>query len=261
MLKNIRENLIDYLTSLLGAITFYTVIPLPDHWPKNFQSIARWSPIIGIAIGAILGMGDKILTFIGFPVTVASALIIALGIYLTGGLHLDGVMDSADGLGVTDSQKRLIVMQDSVSGAFGVMAGIMVIILKIVALSAISQDRCWGLMVAYGWGRWGQVNAIAFYPYLKPTGKGAFHKQYIHIPQDLLWGLLSLWGMSGLWIGINPAQWQLGIIMGGVGMAIAIGVSAWFNHRFGGHTGDTYGAVVEWTETLILCLLTLKFSG
>ncbi len=257
MFHTIYNNLTDFFTSLLGAITFYTVIRLPNKWPKNFQSIARWSPIIGLGIGGLLSIIDTLLSWIGFPLTVSSALIIGLGIYITGGLHLDGVLDSADGLAVTDPEKRLQVMQDSVTGAFGVMAGVMVILLKIVALSAIVDHRAWVLMMVAGWGRWGQVSAIAFYPYLKPTGKGAFHKHYLKVPQDLLGGLVSLWGMTGLFIAFYPELWQLGLRVTGIGMAIALGVGVWFNYRFGGHTGDTYGAVVEWTETLILCLLSI----
>ncbi|ACB50995.1 putative cobalamin-5-phosphate synthase [Crocosphaera subtropica ATCC 51142] len=257
MFHKIYNNLIDFFTSLFGAITFYTIVPLPAQWPKNFQSIARWSPIIGLGIGGLLGIIDTLLSFIGFPITVRSGLIIGFGIYITGGLHLDGVLDSADGLAVTDPKKRLEVMQDSVTGAFGVMAGVMVILLKIIALSAIFDHRAWGLMAAYGWGRWGQVSAIAFYPYLKPTGKGAFHKQYFKRPQDLLGGLVGLLGMTGVFMAFNPELWQLGLRGTGIGMAIALGVGTWFNHRFGGHTGDTYGAVVEWTETFILCLLSI----
>ena len=63
--------------------------------------------------------------------------------------------------------------------------------------------------------------------------------------------------MTGVFILFHPAQWRLGLTVAGIGMAIALGVAAWFHHRFGGHTGDTYGAVVEWTETLILCLLSI----
>ncbi|MDJ0845621.1 adenosylcobinamide-GDP ribazoletransferase [Crocosphaera sp.] len=260
MFSKIYNNLIDFFTSFLGAIVFYTIIPLPDRCPKNFQAIARWSPIVGLGMGGLLAIIDTILHWIGFPITVRSALIIGFGIYLTGGLHLDGVMDSADGLAVTDSEKRLEVMQDSVTGAFGVMAGTMIILLKIVALSAIVDHRGWGLMMASAWGRWGQVNAIAFYPYLKPTGKGAFHKQYMKVPQDVLGGLIAVWAMTGVFILCYPEQWRLGLMGTGIGMAIALGVAAWFHHRFGGHTGDTYGAVVEWSETLILCLLSIHGS-
>ena len=68
---------------------------------------------------------------------------------------------------------------------------------------------------------------------------------------------MGLWGTTGVFIAVNPELWQLGLTGTGIGMAIALGVAAWFNRRFGGHTGDTYGAVVEWTETLILCLLSV----
>ena len=92
------------LKFLLRPITFYTIIPLPTSWEKSFQSIAAWSPVVGLLIGIILGIIDYILTFIGFPITVRSTLIVFLGIFITGGLHLDGVIDSADGMGLNDPQ-------------------------------------------------------------------------------------------------------------------------------------------------------------
>ena len=249
------------LKFLLGSITFYTIIPLPTSWEKSFQSIAAWSPVVGLLIGIILGIIDYILTFIGFPITVRSTLIVFLGIFITGGLHLDGVIDSADGMGLNDPQKRLMAMEDSSTGAFGVIAGVMVIFLKIVALSAITNYRLWILMVTYGWGRWAQIFSISFYPYLKKVGKGFFHKQYINYPKDLLFGILSLLITNILWIMFTSHQELLGIIIVMTGIVISIGVSSFFNKQFGGHTGDTYGAVVEWTESLILCVLVLNFSG
>ena len=112
-------------------------------------------------------------------------------------------------------------------------------------------------MITAGWGRWGQVVAIAFYPYLKPSGKGAFHKLAIRLPQDILLGLLLLLGLSGIGIFFNPQTWWRSLVAAVGGGAIAFSTGAWFNHKLGGHTGDTYGAVVEWTEALVLCLLTV----
>lgn len=242
--------------SLLGAIAFYTIIPLPHTWPLQFQQLARWAPLLGIFLGLGLGFIDLGLNYLGFPLLIRSALIISLWLMITGGLHLDGVIDTADGLAVTDPTRRLEVMQDSVTGAFGVMAAIAVLGLKTIALAEITSDRWFGLMVAAGWGRWGQVAAIAFYPYLKPTGKGAFHKQDLRLPQDLLLGLVSLVSITGLWIGLNFDRSRLGVGVAIMGSAIALLVGFWFNQRLGGQTGDTYGAVVEWTEALILCVLT-----
>ncbi|ADB95907.1 adenosylcobinamide-GDP ribazoletransferase [Candidatus Atelocyanobacterium thalassae] len=249
------------LKSLLGSITFYTIIPLPNNWEKSFQSIAAWSPVVGLLIGTILGLVDYLLIFIGFPILIRSTLIVFLGILITGGLHLDGVIDSADGITLSDPQKKLMAMQDSSVGAFGVIAGIMVILLKVVALSAIDSYRLWILMITYAWGRWAQLFSITFYTYLKKAGKGLFHKQYINYPNDLLFGTINLLIINILWMIFTSHQEILGIIIMITGIIISVGISYFFNKQFEGHTGDTYGAVVEWTESLILCVLVLYFSG
>lgn len=259
MFKKTAQHILDNLLSFLGAIAFYTIIPLPPQWPLKFRQLARWTPLLGLLLGIGLGLIDIVLKLMEFPLAVRSALIITLWLALTGGLHLDGVIDTADGLGVTDSTRRLGVMQDSVTGAFGVMAAVVVLGLKTIALSEITTDRWFGLMIAAGWGRWGQVAAIAFYPYLKPTGKGAFHKQDIRLPQDLLLGLGCLLAVSGLWVLLGIHPWWLGVGVAVSGSVIALSVGFWFDHCLGGHTGDTYGAVVEWTEAFVLCVLTCWF--
>lgn len=189
------------------------------------------------------------------PVLTRSALVVVGWIAITGGLHLDGAMDTADGLAVQDPQRRLQVMADSATGAFGAMAAIAIILLKTAALTDLNSSHWLALMAACGWGRWGQQVAIARYPYLKPTGKGAFHKAAIRSHWDLLPGLILLLSLSGLQILLGD-RIVLAMAMGGGGSAIAFLTAAWFNHQLGGHTGDTYGAVVEWTEALLLCLLT-----
>jgi adenosylcobinamide-GDP ribazoletransferase len=245
------------IKSFLGAVVFYTCIPLPGSWGLQFDRIARWAPAIGLLLGGMLGAVDGGLRVLGMPPLTRSAIIVALGIGLTGGLHLDGAMDTADGLAVQDRQRRLEVMRDSATGAFGAIAAAILILLKTVALSELELNRCWALMVAAGWGRWGQVVAIALYPYLKPTGKGAFHKSAMRLPQDVLWGLLLLGiASSGVLLFPRPQGLLLGATLGG-GSAIAILTGYWFYRQLGGHTGDTYGAIVEWTEALLLCFLTL----
>jgi adenosylcobinamide-GDP ribazoletransferase len=98
------------------------------------------------------------------------------------------------------------------------------------------------------------VGAIAFYPYLKSEGKGAFHKKALKLPQDLILGLLFLLGL-GVVQGFYFNSW-VALGSGTMGGAIALLTGYWFYCQLGGHTGDTYGAVVEWTEALILCGLT-----
>lgn len=239
-----------------AAIAFYTCLPVPARWPLNFQGIARYAPLVGLGIGGLLALGDQLLTVAGLPVLTRSALVVALWLAVTGGLHLDGAIDTADGLAVPVPQRRLEVMADSRTGAFGVMAAVVVLGLKTFALADIAETRWLALMAAAGWGRWGQVVAIACYPYLKPKGKGAFHKQHSRPHWDLWPGGLALLALLGGCVLLNLAPWQrlAAVALGGFALSTLTG--AWLNHKLGGHTGDTYGAVVEWTEALLLCLLT-----
>ena len=243
------------LGKLCAGIAFYTSLPIPHHWNLDFQGIARFAPLIGLIVGGILGVTDIVLQVLGMPILPRSTLVIISGIALTGGLHLDGVMDTADGLAVLDKKRRLEVMADSATGAFGAMAAIALILLKITALTDLDSHRLLILMGVSGWGRWGQLVAIARYPYLKPTGKGAFHKEAKYSIWDFLLGAFLLLSLSGMMILLNPENWLVGCGMGIGGIAIALMTGAWFNRCLGGHTGDTYGAVVEWTEALLLCVL------
>ncbi|HEY9761864.1 MAG TPA: adenosylcobinamide-GDP ribazoletransferase [Trichocoleus sp.] len=241
----------------VAAIAFYTCLPVPHRWPLDFRRIAQYAPLVGVLIGALLACGDAVLAQVGMPVLTRSALIVAGWVALTGGLHLDGAMDMADGLAVLDPKQRLTVMADSRTGAFGTMAAVLILGIKILALAEIGQGHWFALMAAAGWGRWGQVVAIARYPYLKAEGKGAFHKAHIRPPWDLVPGGLALLLLCGLFLLSNPNLWAMGIgtMLGGV--AIALFTGDWIQRQLGGHTGDTYGAVVEWTETLLLAVMTV----
>jgi adenosylcobinamide-GDP ribazoletransferase len=260
MLERMLKGAKGLVKSFLGAVTFYSTIPLPAHWNLPFEQIARWGPLVGLLLGGLLAIVDWALQHLGFPLLTRTVLIVALWVILTGGLHLDGVMDAADGLAVTERQRRLEVMKDSSTGAFGVMAATLLLLLKTAALNDLKGNRWLGLMAAAGWGRWGQVMAIALYPYLKATGKGAFHKQGICLPQDILVGLGFLLALSGVQFWLQPHRGWLALEIVLAGSTIALGVGFWFYRQLGGHTGDTYGAVVEWSEALILCLCTLIFN-
>jgi adenosylcobinamide-GDP ribazoletransferase len=252
MLQWLEQQLLQFVATII----FYTAIPLPYISNLEFQRVACFAPVVGLMIGTILSLLDTTIDYLGIGVLTRSALIVTIWVGITGGLHLDGAMDTADGLAVTDPERRLQVMVDSATGAFGAMAAIAILLLKTTALSDLSENRYLALIAACGWGRWGQQFAIAFYPYLKPTGKGAFHKQAIRSYKDLLPSWFLLIGLSGLiWL-INPQNLVLsvGIIISGT--LISSLTAAWFNYKLGGHTGDTYGAVVEWTEALFLCLIT-----
>ena len=244
------------LRSFCSAVIFYTIVPLPTNWTGNWQTIARWASFIGLILGILLGIGDKFLQYCYISKLTRSALIVTIWLAITGGLHLDGAMDTADGLAVRDLERSLEIMRDSATGAFGAMAGMVILLLKTVALSEISNHSWLVLMLAAGWGRWGQLMAIALYPYLREQGKGAFHKKNIRLPQDIFVGSIPLLFCSGFMLYLEREFWVQCLMMILGCAAIALTTGYYFYYQLKGHTGDTYGAVVEWSEALILCLFT-----
>ncbi len=256
-ISNFRLWIHNILASFLSGVIFYTIIPLPSKWTNNWSRIARWCPIVGLLIGLVLASIKILFSLWNLPNLTSNVLVVAIWVAITGGLHLDGAMDSADGLAVTDSNRRLEVMKDSATGAFGAISAVIILLLKTAALFDASLPIWLVLISATGWARWGQVCAIAFYPYLRETGKGSFHQENLRSPQDILLGLFVLLGCSSLWLMVESLSWLQVIIIVGGNIAISLATGYWFNKQLGGHTGDTYGAIVEWSEAFILCFLTV----
>ena len=246
-------------SSFCSAIIFYTILPLPIAWTNSWMRIARWASLMGLLIGGILALSEALLQYWGFATLTRSAIVTGLWIGITGGLHLDGAMDTADGLATTEPSRRLEVMKDSATGAYGAIVAIIIILLKTTVLSEISFNNWLILILAAGWGRWGQLMAIALYPYAKKTGKGAFHKENLQIPDIfigstfvLIASILGLFFLAFSW-------WKTLIIVSGC-TAIALIPGYYFYCQLQGHTGDTYGAVVEWNEVLLLLWLSRLMS-
>lgn len=231
----------------LGAIAFYTCLPIPPSWPIQLAGAAKWCPWVGVLLAGILWGAQWLLAFLGVPPLVASVLVVALWLALTGGLHLDGAMDTADGLAVRDQQRRLEVMADSRAGAFGVMAAIVILLLKVTSLSSLEKSSLlvWVLVL----GRLAQVWAIARYPYLKPQGTGQIHKASGVFPRDF-WPSALLVLLLSFLLPLPLGQFLFGLLL-------ILLIPAWFQWQLGGQTGDTYGAVVEWTEALMLVAFTV----
>ncbi|MEN9221327.1 MAG: adenosylcobinamide-GDP ribazoletransferase [Thermostichus sp. BF3_bins_97] len=256
-----------------AALTFYTALPLGWVGELQFEGIAAWLPGVGLLMGGILSLGGILLR--GFPDLVRAALLLTLWVVLTGGLHLDGVADTADGLAINvhkgdpeqstkdglglPGSRRLQVMSDSHTGAYGVLALVLLLLLKFAALSSV---QAWPLLLLVpAWGRWGQLLAIALYPYLREQGSGRFLKESTVFPGSLWPGTALLLGVSlGVgWSGLLAWRplliWTLGSALG------AFGVGYWIYRQLGGHTGDTYGATVEWSEAIALLWGSLIWSS
>ena len=239
-----------WLRDLAGAWIFYSVLPA---WPApapRFERIARFAPWVGAVLGALQallwwGLEGRV------PLVAQVALVLALGLWLSGGLHMDGVMDSADGLAAGD--RCLEAMADSRVGASGVQALVLVLLLRTAALALLGMAAPMALVWAAVCGRVAPLPAMAWFPYLRPGGSAAFHRAHgatlaVELRPTLqLLPLLLLLPWPGL------ASWP--VPTGLVALVPALLVPVALGRRLGGHSGDTYGACVEWTESVGLLLI------
>lgn len=208
------------------------------------RSIALY-PLIGALIGALLGgIGlwlDSIL-----PAGPIAALLIAIGALITGGLHLDGLMDTADGLcGGRSREQRLTVMRDSRVGAFGVIAGGVALLGQFACLSELTgHARFIALVIAGTMSRWALLMSLTFFPAARTSGAGAtFHAAATRaagIAGTLFVVLIAL--VSG----------QFGVIALAFSTAAVLGCGHLLTKRLGGLSGDCYGAIAVVTETVVL---------
>ena len=246
-----------WLRDLAGAWIFYSVLPAWP-WPEpRFRRIARFAPWVGAVLGGLQG-----LLWWGLegrvPPLAQVALVLAAGLLLTGGLHMDGAMDTADGLAA--GERLLEAMEDSRVGASGAQALALLLLLRTAALATLAAAAPLALPWAALWGRVAPLVAMARFPYLRPGGTAAFHREHWAglarelRPTALLVLLVVVihmavagWVVAG--IGASKA-----VLAGLAGLLPALVVPLWLGRRLGGHSGDSYGACVEWSEALALLL-------
>jgi adenosylcobinamide-GDP ribazoletransferase len=205
---------------------------------------------VGLVIGLILVGLDQLLSLILSSALVDALLILSL-VIITGALHLDGFIDTCDGLVSGKSpQERLEVMADSRTGSFGVVGVYCLLGLKYAALISVpGAMRLAALLLMPVLSRWTMVYAVVAFPYArKSLGKGySFSQQasWRKMALATFFALaLSLWLMPPMGIGLMAVVWL-----------IIFGVASYLKRRLGGLTGDTYGAINELAELLVLILI------
>lgn len=249
--------------SFIAALRFLTTLRIPRRnggRPEDLTHSAVFFPVVGIIIGLILAGAYWLLIHI-LPLTVVSGILIVAGVVLSGGLHLDGFVDTCDGLGGNkDAAARWQVMHDSRSGAFGIIGVFCLLLVKYGALNSVPDNLMMAaLLIMPVLSRWTMVYAIFAYPYARPSGLGKVIKQGLGRGRFALATAVTVAAATGLagWGGI-PLFYLAGpLLMLGVWL-ITLAMAAYLKGKFGGLTGDTYGAINEVAEvsTLILvCLL------
>ena len=230
------------------AMQFLTVIPPVIKRRFTLPEMGRavgYYPLVGLVIGGVLVGADRLFNFF-LPPMLSAALLLAVWVLSSGALHVDGFLDSLDGLlGGFTPESRLSILRDEHKGAFAVAGGILIFLVKFAAIYSLSGWRTPALLLAPMLGRWIISLAIMAFPYARPEGLGKVMKDNAGWVQvALATGIMLL-----------AAALAAGVFgLAACAAAVLIGLLVvWFTlRRIPGLTGDVYGALCELVETAVV---------
>jgi len=237
------------------ALQFLSSLPvrlpgMPE--PEQLGRSLLFYPLVGLVFGGLLWTLDGLL--LGTPLLLHAALVLMAWVLLSGGLHLDGLADSADAWlgGFGDRERTLLIMKDPRSGPIAVVTLVVVLLLKWTALVAlIEQEQALALLIVPMLGRGALLGLFLTTPYVRAGGLGQALAD--HLPRRSGWQVLSACALGCLlllgWAGL----WSLV-----VATLVFIGLRRMMLRRLQGCTGDTAGALLELLETAVLVALALR---
>ncbi|MCP9339240.1 adenosylcobinamide-GDP ribazoletransferase [Stutzerimonas xanthomarina] len=237
----------------LIALQFLTCLPVRLRGMPEPQQIGRsllYYPLVGLLLGGMLCLLDMALGNAAPPLK--AALLLAVWVWLTGALHLDGLADSADAWlgGFGDRERTLAIMKDPCSGPVAVAVLVLVLLLKFVALwTLLEQGNPWVLLAVPLLGRSAMLGLFLTTPYVRPGGLGQALAE--HMPRSKVRLVLALIVLAGMLMGTSG--WIALAIAAGVGLLVRRSLI----QRLGGTTGDTAGALLELVECAVLVGLAL----
>ncbi len=244
------------MTPLLIALQFLTRLPvrlpgMPE--PRQIGRSLLWYPLVGLLIGLLLLVVAHLLD--GRPAFLQAALLMALWVGLSGGLHLDGLADTADAWvgGYGDRERTLEIMKDPRSGPIAVVVLVLVLLLKFAALVALLDAGQLLPLLLAPWLARGMLPLLFLTtPYVRPGGLGQALAEHLPRRELPVW----LAGQGAVMLVLGWAAW--------VSLVVALAAFAWLRGRFvqrlGGTTGDTAGAMVELVEVVVLVAVALTLS-
>jgi adenosylcobinamide-GDP ribazoletransferase len=231
------------MNGFLIGLQFLTQLPIrtdriaSDHVAHSYY----FYPVIGFLIGIAAVAVRRILMMV-FPASFSITLVLAFLIWISGGLHEDGLADVADGMGGGWTRdERLTIMKDSRIGAFGASALILAVLAKYAALIAMNPARLdSSIVLAQVLGRWAFLPMGYFNCYAR-EGLGSQFMKGLAAKAVVVATAVSACAAALL------CRVQ-GVLALGMAAALIILASLYFRRRIGGITGDCFGAIFQFVE-------------
>jgi adenosylcobinamide-GDP ribazoletransferase len=233
------------MNDFLTAIGLLTIVPVRYREPISARAYAYF-PLVGLLIGSFL-IAVRSLLRVLFPNLVAAALLFALWVILSGGLHLDGFADACDGLfAATPRERRLEILHDVHLGTFGAVGLVVLLLVKFSAIaSAISFAP---ILFAPILGRWAMVFAATL-PLARSGGMAALFRA--GLTRRIVFAATIFTALGCTFFG----SFGLAAFVGA--FVVALFIARLALNRLGGLTGDIYGMICESVEVGVLVVGTL----
>ena len=234
------------------AWEFLTIIPLSRNRDVRPEELARsmaYFPLVGLILGIILVISNIGLLKV-LPASIVDAILIAELIILTRGLHIDGFVDTIDGLaGGKTKEDILHIMRDHRVGALGVVGVIMLIMIKYLSLNSVPHDYKNLVLIAMPMmSRWLQAPFTNLFPYARQNGMGKAFTEGVRGRQV---GIATI--VTALFL-IFIFKFNAILIMGLMAIVSYL-IGLYFKKILGGITGDVIGAVSEVNEVMFILII------
>ena len=236
------------------ALQFLSSLPIRLPGMPQPQELGRsllFYPLVGLLFGLLLWGLNGLLA--DAPLMLHAALLLTVWVLLSGGLHLDGLADSADAWlgGFGDRERTLTIMKDPRSGPIAVVTLVLVLLLKFCALLALLEQRNGAaLLIVPLIGRSVLLAVFLTTPYVRAGGLGQALAD--HLPRKAGWWVLGLGAVACVVLAGSAGLWALALAAVGF-----VWLRRVMMRRLGGTTGDTAGALLELLEVLVLVGLAL----
>jgi len=239
---------------LAGSWIFYTTLPKIPLIDPEFKNIAQFAPLIGFFIGIIQSCILIFLRANSWSIYPSALICLASGYLITGGLHLDGLMDTFDGI-FAGKKKRLKAMKDSKVGSFGVQSLVLITLIQIACILKIQNQIIFVLPICLFWGRFSNLFFIEKFKYISYKKKSISHKKFWKgfKKESLISMIFLLIFISYQLISITTHAILikfLFLIL--IGIFLSYSIPNMLGNKIGGFNGDACGASVVLVETAML---------
>ena len=237
------------LADLAAAFSLLTRLPVPaQHEAPSPRAAWAW-PVAGAAVGALAATATSAALALSLPAGVAAAIALVTAALLTGGLHEDGLADTADGLmGGHNRERRLEIMKDSRIGSYGTLALLLVTLIRWSALTAlVATGHHWPALIAAGaLSRAPMAVLISTLPNARGTGLSHLTGQ---APRNAMLGALAI---AATFAFLSTGLTFIPLALAAAATTALLARTAM--KRIGGQTGDILGASQQLAEAAALSL-------